>query len=93
MMSVIEKIKEFYCARCCWPYSAAFYVTLGIYWMDRSSSFPAASFSAFSILAAYYLYNVSQYRNGTLGESAFFIWFLTFKISVWGLLLIFVLML
>ena len=94
LKQLTKNIYEFYRYDCCWPYAASFFLTLGIYRIDLfrgHRSTPMASVAAYGILLAYYLYNLRRYAQGrlTARNNQFFISYLSFKILVWGSLLLF----
>ena len=92
-MTALKKIYRFYRHECCFPYTIAFFLVLFIYAIDfgvydKPRLWP--SVVSYFILAGYYIKNTGYYRKNVLGsdDPKFFILMLTFKIILWGLLLI-----
>ncbi len=92
---IMKKIALFYGKDCCWPYALSFFLVLIMYVgqaVCRDSYGLYMSAVAYLVLFSYYLYNVRLYKRGKLTayDLPFFIRFLTFKIVIWFLLLLFV---
>jgi len=93
MRSLIKSIDQFYRHDCCWPYAVSFYLTLIIYWFDffvANSSRHWASPVAYGILLAYFLYIIHLFLLNKLENKnrTFFVGFLSFKVIVWGSVLL-----
>ncbi len=89
-----RNIYQFYRYDCCWPYAVSFLLLLVIYWLDFfivKTRYHYASLTGYGIILAYYLYNVVLYHKGKIKVKGlkFSIRFLSFKIIIWGLVLIF----
>ena len=92
MLSLIKNIRTFYRDDCCWPYAVSFFLTLIIYGFDFfvvDTSCHWASPVAYGILLTYFLYIIHLYFQNKIRKKAptFFIAFLSFKVTVWGLVL------
>lgn len=92
-MSIFRKLHRFYRHECCFPYSLSFLFVLLIYAIDFLASedpliWPSAG--AYTIIAAYYLLNLRYYAKKRLvfDDPGFFIFVLTVKIILWGLVLL-----
>ncbi|MDD5156377.1 MAG: hypothetical protein PHF11_07870 [Candidatus Omnitrophica bacterium] len=90
----IRDIYGFYRHDCCWPYAASFFLVLVIYWLDffvAGLPYHWASLSAYGTLLVYYLYSARLYSQGRIRakNTHFFMGFLSFKIILWGALLVF----
>ena len=87
-----SKIRQVYFMDICWPYTASFYLTLVIffieYWFNGSLGWH--SFGAYFILIAYYLVNLFYYLTSRLSSinPLLFIQILTLKILIWGFIFI-----
>ncbi|MCH7505235.1 hypothetical protein IID04_06360 [PVC group bacterium] len=93
IFGLFSKIYNFYRHDCCVPYAISYYLVLAIYFLDFCVyQEPVIWPSAFGyfILFAYYLYNVRLYKSQKLHkiDLGFFIGFLTTKITIWGILLV-----
>ena len=81
-------VYHFYRYGCCWPYSLSFFLVLAIYFLDffvGNARHHWASLAAYGIILGYYLYS---YKGALCArDSRFFVRFLTFKISLWGIIL------
>ncbi|MBF0502395.1 MAG: hypothetical protein HQM09_19810 [Candidatus Riflebacteria bacterium] len=93
METLLKKIWRFYAKECCWPYGLSFYLVLLIFFIDfilspRPQVMP--SVFAYGVIASYYFQNIRYYRSKILvsEDPLFFIGFLSFKIMVWGCILV-----
>lgn len=92
-LSILARVARFYRDECCVPYAVSFYLTLIVYLFDlRLAAKPLIwpSATSYAILTAYYIQNIRRYRHKTFRahDPKFFISFLTFKIVLWGIFLI-----
>ena len=88
-----EKLYRFYRHECCWPYALSFPLVLVIYAIDffgHEDPLRWPSIASYSIIAGYYLRNVRLYKNEALvsDDPGFFISLLTFKIVLWGVIML-----
>ncbi len=93
MRSLLKNIYTFYRHDCCWPYAAAFFFALIVFWQDffvAHTRYHWASLVAYGIIFAYYLDILRLYlQNGMEKKNLrFFMAFLSFKIITWGILLV-----
>jgi hypothetical protein len=94
MHSLFGNIRTFYMRDCCWPYAVSFWLVLIIFWQDFSNAnrhVHGASLVAYGIILGYYLYILHLYfRKKLVKENmGFFLAFLSAKILILGILLIF----
>jgi hypothetical protein len=94
MLLLFNKIYRFYRYECCWPYSLSFVLVLVIYWLDfivERNAVPLASYLSYTVIFSYYIYNLYRYAKGKMNPKVdiFFIKFLSAKISILGLLLLY----
>ncbi len=92
-MKISKKLYRFYFHECCFPYSLSFLFVLLIYAIDffaYENPVIWPSVGAYAIITAYYLLNLRYYVRKTLvfEDPAFFISVLTVKISLWGMVLL-----
>ncbi|MCX5701554.1 MAG: hypothetical protein NTW64_01030 [Candidatus Omnitrophica bacterium] len=91
--SLFNKIYNFYRYDCCWPYAVSFLLVLVIYridFIDVNRIYHWESIFSYGIIFSYYLYNLHLYYQKKIvsSDTRFFIRFLTFKIFIWGFILI-----
>jgi hypothetical protein len=92
-MTTLRKIYRFYRYESCFPYTISFLLVLFIYVIDFGiSNHPLLwpSIASYLILAGYYVQNIRYYKKNVLtsDDPRFFILMLTFKVGIWGVLLL-----
>ena len=90
--SIFKKLELFYTVDCCWPYSAAFFITLIIFYINliySNKTLLWPSITAYTVLFAYYLYNLFLFLKtpSVFKYPKIFIEVLTAKIIIWGIIL------
>lgn len=97
-MTTLRKIYRFYRHECCFPYAISFLLVLFIYAIDFYGSDQPLfwpSIASYLVLAGYYIQNIRYYRKNVLiqDDPQLFILVLTVKIVLWGVLLLWLIVL